>query len=60
MRVRLSGQGADKASGDRDAQSRERRAPPMLGAHSREVLEQFGFGADQIENLFDAGAVVQS
>ena len=48
------------AFGDRDAQSRVRRAPPMLGAHSREVLEQFGFGADQIENLLSTGAVIQN
>ncbi len=60
MRVRLSGQGADKASSDRDAQSRVRRPPPMLGAHSREVLEQFGFGADRIESLLGTGAVIQS
>jgi len=60
VRVRLSGQGADKASSDRDAQSRVRRPPPMLGAHSREVLEQFGFGADQIESLLGTGAVIQS
>ena len=48
------------AIGDGDAQSRVRRAPPMLGAHSREVLEQFGFGADQIEDLLHSGAVIQN
>jgi crotonobetainyl-CoA:carnitine CoA-transferase CaiB-like acyl-CoA transferase len=45
--------------GDRGAQSRVRRAPPMLGAHSREVLEQFGFGANQIEDLLNTGTVIQ-
>ena len=55
-KVRMPGMGF----GDRDAQSRVRRAPPMLGAHSREVLEQFGFGADQIENLLSTGAVIQN
>jgi crotonobetainyl-CoA:carnitine CoA-transferase CaiB-like acyl-CoA transferase len=55
-KVRMPGM----AFGDRDAQSRVRRAPPMLGAHSREVLEQFGFGADQIENLLSTGAVSQN
>jgi len=59
-RVRLGGQGADKAGGDRDAQSRVRRRPPTLGAHSREVIEHFGSGADQIERLFGAGAVIPS
>ncbi len=59
MRVRLSGQGADKASSDRDAQSRVRRPPPMLGAHSRELLGQFGFGADEIESLLRSGTVIQ-
>lgn len=48
------------AFGDSDAQSRVRRAPPMLGAHSREVLEQFGFGTDQIESLLSTGTVIQS
>lgn len=28
--------------------------------HSREVLEHFGSGADQIESLFGSGAVIQN
>jgi crotonobetainyl-CoA:carnitine CoA-transferase CaiB-like acyl-CoA transferase len=55
-KVRMPGM----AFGDSDAQARVRRAPPMIGAHSREVLEQFGFGADQIESLLSTGAVIQS
>ena len=34
--------------------------PPMLGAHSREVLGQFGCEADQIEGLLSSGTVIQS
>lgn len=55
-RVRMPGM----ALGDRDAQSRVHRPPPMLGAHSREVLGQFGFEADQIEGLLSSGTVIQS
>ena len=55
-KVRMPGM----ALGDRDAQSRVHRAPPMLGAHSREVLGQFGFEADQIEGLLSSGTVIQS
>jgi crotonobetainyl-CoA:carnitine CoA-transferase CaiB-like acyl-CoA transferase len=47
------------ALGDRDAQSRVHRAPPALGAHSREVLEQFGFGAEQMDDLLRTGTVIQ-
>jgi crotonobetainyl-CoA:carnitine CoA-transferase CaiB-like acyl-CoA transferase len=54
-RVRMPG----SAIGDRDAQSRVRRPPPMLGEHSREVLAVFGFGADEIDALVAAGAVLQ-
>jgi hypothetical protein len=32
----------------------------MLGAHSREVLEQFGFGADEIESLLSTRTVIQN
>lgn len=35
------------------------RAPPVLGEHSREVLEQVGFPRDEIERLADAGVIVQ-
>lgn len=48
------------AFGDSDAQSRVRLPPPMLGAHSREVLEQFGFGADEIESLLSTRTVIQN
>jgi len=54
-KVRMPGM----ALGDRDAQSRVHRAPPTLGAHSREVLVQFGFNADQIESLLGSGTVIQ-
>jgi crotonobetainyl-CoA:carnitine CoA-transferase CaiB-like acyl-CoA transferase len=48
------------AIGDSDAQSRVRLPPPMLGAHSREVLAQFGFHAEEIESLLRSGTVIQS
>ena len=45
------------ALGDRDAQSRVRRPPPMVGEHSREVLAGFGFGPQEIDALFHSGVV---
>ncbi|MGE4239413.1 CaiB/BaiF CoA transferase family protein [Ramlibacter sp.] len=47
------------AFGDRDAQSRVRRGPPGIGEHSREVLAEFGFAADEIDALLSAGAIRQ-
>jgi crotonobetainyl-CoA:carnitine CoA-transferase CaiB-like acyl-CoA transferase len=35
------------------------RPAPMLGQHTSEVLEEFGFGADEIRELLAAGAAVQ-
>lgn len=34
------------------------KAAPVLGQHSREVLEQAGYGPDAIKNLIETGAVV--
>lgn len=45
--------------GDRNAQSRVRYGPPALGEHSREVLEEYGLTAEQIDSLLSNGAVVQ-
>ena len=39
--------------------SRVVRPAPMLGQHTSEVLEEFGFGADEIRALLAAGAAVQ-
>jgi crotonobetainyl-CoA:carnitine CoA-transferase CaiB-like acyl-CoA transferase len=36
-----------------------RRGAPLLGEHSREVLAEFGFGADEIDSLIDTGAIVE-
>jgi crotonobetainyl-CoA:carnitine CoA-transferase CaiB-like acyl-CoA transferase len=35
----------------------EPRAAPALGQHSREVLQEFGYGDDEIDELITAGAV---
>jgi len=45
------------ALGDRDAQSRVHRPPPMIGEHSREVLAGFGFAPQEIDSLFGSGVV---
>ncbi len=34
-----------------------RRAPPLLGQHTREILEQAGLSAEQIERLHQTGVV---
>ncbi|MEX1007013.1 MAG: CaiB/BaiF CoA-transferase family protein [Acidimicrobiia bacterium] len=34
-----------------------RRGPSLAGAHTREVLEEIGYGADEIDALLTAGAV---
>jgi crotonobetainyl-CoA:carnitine CoA-transferase CaiB-like acyl-CoA transferase len=36
-----------------------RRGAPLLGEHSREVLAEFGFGADEIDSLINTGAIVE-
>ncbi len=47
------------AIGDRDAQSRQHRPPPVVGQHSVEVLAEYGVPRDAIDRLVAAGAVVQ-
>jgi len=37
-----------------------RRPPPVLGEHSRAVLEEFGLGPDEIVSLIDTGAVMEA
>ena len=54
-RVRLPG----FAIGDLDAQSRQRRPPPVLGQHSVEVLGEYGVPRDAIDRLVADGAVIQ-
>lgn len=34
-----------------------RRPAPLVGQHSREVLEEFGYSADEIDGMVDRGAV---
>jgi crotonobetainyl-CoA:carnitine CoA-transferase CaiB-like acyl-CoA transferase len=34
-----------------------RRAPPTLGQHNEEILEEFGYSASEIEKLRETGAV---
>ena len=34
------------------------RTPPRFGAHGREILEQLGFAAAEIEGLIAAGVVL--
>ena len=36
-----------------------RRGAPLLGEHSREVLAEFGFGADEIDSLIGSGAIIE-
>jgi crotonobetainyl-CoA:carnitine CoA-transferase CaiB-like acyl-CoA transferase len=54
-RVRMPG----SVLGDRNAQSRATRPPPLVGEHSEEILAQFGFSPEEIGRLRDARAVVQ-
>jgi crotonobetainyl-CoA:carnitine CoA-transferase CaiB-like acyl-CoA transferase len=35
-----------------------RRAAPVLGQHSREILQEAGYGTAQIESMIAAGAVI--
>lgn len=37
-----------------------RRPPAEIGAHSREILTEFGFSAAQVDALLDSGAVKQA
>jgi crotonobetainyl-CoA:carnitine CoA-transferase CaiB-like acyl-CoA transferase len=37
-----------------------RLAPAEIGAHSREVLQEFGFQGEQIDRLLVSGAVKQA
>jgi len=41
----------------RDTPATVRRAAPRLGEHTREVLREAGYSADQIEGMHQAGAV---
>jgi crotonobetainyl-CoA:carnitine CoA-transferase CaiB-like acyl-CoA transferase len=34
-----------------------RRAPPLLGEHTDEVLRELGFSADELASLRQAGAI---
>lgn len=52
-RVRMPG----SALGDRDAQSRVRSPPPMLGQHSEAVLAEFGYTAEEVASLLARGVV---
>jgi crotonobetainyl-CoA:carnitine CoA-transferase CaiB-like acyl-CoA transferase len=54
-RVRMPG----AALGDRDAQSRVRRGPPVIGEHSLEILRQFGIDAAECEQLQAQGVITQ-
>lgn len=36
-----------------------RRGAPLMGEHSREVLAEFGFAADEINNLIATGAIIE-
>ncbi|MDA0310641.1 MAG: CaiB/BaiF CoA-transferase family protein [Gemmatimonadetes bacterium] len=38
--------------------SAERRGAPLLGEHTREVLEEFGFSGPEISELMDSGVVL--
>ena len=46
--------------GDRSAQARVRYAPPSIGQHSREILEEFGLTPDEVRQLIDRGAVIDN
>jgi crotonobetainyl-CoA:carnitine CoA-transferase CaiB-like acyl-CoA transferase len=36
------------------------RPAPLIGQHSREILEEFGFGRDRIDDWLKAGAIAQA
>lgn len=46
-------------AGDRDAQARVRRGPPVIGEHSREILAAFGLPQGEIDALVAGKVVVQ-
>jgi crotonobetainyl-CoA:carnitine CoA-transferase CaiB-like acyl-CoA transferase len=54
-RLRLPG----FAIGDADAQSRQRRASPLVGQHSLEVLAEYGVPQPEIDALLGAGVIAQ-
>ena len=35
-----------------------RRGAPILGQHTREVLGEYGYGGEEIQELVDNGAVI--
>jgi formyl-CoA transferase len=37
-----------------------RRLPPRFGQHSREILQEYGLNADQVQALIEAGVVVET
>lgn len=47
------------AVGDRNAQSRVRYGPPVLGEHSCEVLSEYGLSQEKIDALLVSGVIVQ-
>ena len=50
---------AGMALGDRDAQSRVHRGPPVVGEHSCEILASFGLTQAEIDALIESGTVIQ-
>jgi crotonobetainyl-CoA:carnitine CoA-transferase CaiB-like acyl-CoA transferase len=40
-----------------DAKSRPGRPAPEIGQHTREILGEFGYSADEIADLYDSGIV---
>jgi crotonobetainyl-CoA:carnitine CoA-transferase CaiB-like acyl-CoA transferase len=41
-----------------ESEKQKPRVPPRYGAHTREILKEAGFGADEIERLIKSGAAV--
>jgi len=37
-----------------------RRVPPRYGEHSREILQEYGLSAEQVQALVDAGIVLET
>lgn len=44
---------------DAFAQGSVRRPPPLLGEHTYEVLAEFGYGQDRLQELAEAGVIAQ-
>ena len=40
-----------------DAQTTPGRPAPEIGQHTREVLDEFGYKASEIDSLYEEGAV---